>query len=190
MRFRGGERARWRWSSTIVGAEAAAREGRRWQGEWRDAERVARRGFHLELKHATWRPRLSMHTTRRDAPALVGHDSHWRFSKNGDSVYDDNDCQRHFDVSIRLIHCSFAKTMYMKNVGVPSIYNFFQGPWSNSPWISSYIKPKWAWSNWKCSYDLEYFSVLNPPSIMTCGPCLRMFHTFSWVDHKTTFVPW
>ena len=36
----------------------------------------------------------------------------------------------------------------------------------------------------------KHFSVLNPPSIMTCGPCLRLFHTFSWVDHKTTFVPW
>jgi len=48
-----------------------------------------------------------------------------RFSENGDSVLEDDDWQQVFDVSTRLIQCSFAKTVYMKNVGLLSIYNFF-----------------------------------------------------------------
>ena len=78
-RFCGGERARRRRRAVGNGGRlrwlgAARGEGER--GKWRGAEREARRGFHLELKHATWRPRPSMRATRRDAPAPVGHDSH------------------------------------------------------------------------------------------------------------------
>ena len=77
--FRGGECARQRRCTVSNGGRlrwlgAARGEGER--GKWRGAEREARRGFHLELKHATWRPRLLMRATRREAPAPVGHDGH------------------------------------------------------------------------------------------------------------------
>ena len=78
-RFRGGVHARQLRCSVGNGGRlrwlgAARGEGER--GKWRGAEREARRGFHLELKHATWRPRLLMRATRREAPAPVGHDGH------------------------------------------------------------------------------------------------------------------
>jgi len=122
-----GARCWWIWLGgvTVSRSPCSRRKGTAVRGngetqrEWRGV------GLLLELGRATWSLRQSLCATRRAAPKPVGHGEFCPISENGDSVYDDNDCQRHFDVSTRLIHCSFAKTMYMKNVGVPSIYNFF-----------------------------------------------------------------